>query len=220
MARPLKEGLDYFPLDCVMDDKIEALESELGIEAFGVYIRILQSIYRMANGEINLNSSEFSMWKILEKRIGKTEEYLREAILLMVNIGLFDKEMYENGILTSNGIKKRIDAVSSDRKHARERKNYHAVKLPNNSRTRGESKVKKSKGKESIFKPPTLEEAQQYCSSVGIIVDCEDFIAFYQSKGWKVGKEKMKDWQSAIRRAAKWEKNIVKQEEEREITYR
>ena len=53
------------------------------------------------------------------------------------------------------------------------------------------------------FVPPTKEEVQSYMESVGSRIDPEEFMAFYESKGWMVGKNKMKSWKSAI---VTWEK--------------
>lgn len=49
------------------------------------------------------------------------------------------------------------------------------------------------------FTPPTLEEVQSFINEHGYRVDANRFIDFYSSKGWMVGKNKMKDWQAAIR---------------------
>lgn len=49
------------------------------------------------------------------------------------------------------------------------------------------------------FTPPTLEEVKAYCAERGNKVDAERFIDFYTSKGWFVGKNKMKDWKAAVR---------------------
>jgi DNA-binding transcriptional regulator YhcF (GntR family) len=54
------------------------------------------------------------------------------------------------------------------------------------------------------FKKPTLEEVREYCEERDNNVDPEQFIDFYESKGWVVGKSPMKDWKSAIRT---WERN-------------
>ena len=54
------------------------------------------------------------------------------------------------------------------------------------------------------FIPPTLEEVQAYCLERKNSVDAERFIDFYATKGWMVGKNKMKDWKAAIRT---WEKS-------------
>ena len=51
------------------------------------------------------------------------------------------------------------------------------------------------------FVPPTLEEVRSYCEEKGYLdkVNPERFIDFYESKGWMVGKNKMKDWKAAVR---------------------
>ena len=59
-----------------------------------------------------------------------------------------------------------------------------------------------SRGKR--FSPPTLEEVRQYCLERKNNVDAEKFVNFYSSKGWMVGKNRMKDWKAAVRT---WERN-------------
>jgi hypothetical protein len=56
----------------------------------------------------------------------------------------------------------------------------------------------------SRFTPPTLEEVQAYCKQRNNKVDASKFIDFYTSKGWMVGKSKMKDWKASVRT---WEKD-------------
>ena len=53
------------------------------------------------------------------------------------------------------------------------------------------------------FTPPTPTEVQQYCSESGHYIDADAFVDFYESKSWMVGKNKMKDWKSAVRN---WER--------------
>lgn len=49
------------------------------------------------------------------------------------------------------------------------------------------------------FIPPTLEDVSEYCTERDNGVDPQKFIDFYESKGWMVGKNKMKDWKAAVR---------------------
>lgn len=50
------------------------------------------------------------------------------------------------------------------------------------------------------FTPPSVEEVRAYCQEYNYTaVDPDRFVDFYQSKGWKVGKEPMKDWKAAVR---------------------
>lgn len=60
-----------------------------------------------------------------------------------------------------------------------------------------------SKEKTSRFFPPTLEEVSRYCQEAGYRVDAERFVDFYESKGWYVGKNRMKDWKAAVRNWAR-----------------
>jgi hypothetical protein len=58
----------------------------------------------------------------------------------------------------------------------------------------------KPKAKESrAFIPPSIEQVRAYCASRHNNVDAEAFVDFYSSKGWMIGKNKMKDWKSAVR---------------------
>lgn len=54
------------------------------------------------------------------------------------------------------------------------------------------------------FIPPTIDEVDKYCRERNNSVDAETFVDFYSSKGWMVGRNKMKDWKSAVRT---WEKS-------------
>jgi hypothetical protein len=53
--------------------------------------------------------------------------------------------------------------------------------------------------KEKKFIPPTFNDVLEYCMQNNLDVDGVKFINFYESKGWMVGKNKMKDWKAAIR---------------------
>lgn len=54
------------------------------------------------------------------------------------------------------------------------------------------------------FEKPTVEEINDYCLERENDVDPEAFFDFYESKGWKVGRNPMKDWKAAVRN---WERN-------------
>lgn len=54
------------------------------------------------------------------------------------------------------------------------------------------------------FVPPTEEEVEAYCRDRGNDISGAEFVDFYASKGWMVGKNKMKDWKASVRT---WERN-------------
>lgn len=77
--------------------------------------------------------------------------------------------------------------------------------LQSNSRvTHGKSRVEysivdKSKVKKSRFIKPTIKEIKEYCKERNNSVDADRFVNYYDSNGWRVGKNPMKDWRAAVR---------------------
>lgn len=69
-----------------------------------------------------------------------------------------------------------------------------------------EDKEKKKSARKaaSRFTPPTVEEVQAYCDERGNAVNATRFVNYYESNGWKVGRNSMKDWKAAVRT---WENN-------------
>ena len=49
------------------------------------------------------------------------------------------------------------------------------------------------------FKPPSVDEVKAYCEEKNYGVDPETFVDWNSSKGWMIGKNKMKDWKAAVR---------------------
>lgn len=58
------------------------------------------------------------------------------------------------------------------------------------------------------FVPPTAEEVRAYCEERRNKVDPVRFVDFYASKGWYVGKNKMRDWKAAVRTWEKREQSV------------
>lgn len=66
------------------------------------------------------------------------------------------------------------------------------------------SSAKSTTTKRKRFEKPTLSEIKAYCIERNNNVDAQHFFDYYESNGWKVGKNSMKNWQAAVRT---WEKN-------------
>jgi hypothetical protein len=49
------------------------------------------------------------------------------------------------------------------------------------------------------FKPPTPDEVAEYAKSIEYALNGEEFVAFYESKGWKIGSAPMKSWRAAVK---------------------
>ena len=220
-GRPIKQGIDYFPLntDFFQDVKVRKIMRACGPNAVSVLICLLCNIYR-DNGYYILWDEDLPFF--IADEVGVTEGCVKEILLKAVQVGFFDVEKYAaHRILTSSGIQKRFLNITNRRKDTVIKGEFlinadnNSINVCNNSINvcRNSHKVKESKEEKETkvstknptprFQPPTVEEAAAYISAKGYHVDPEIFVSFYESKGWYVGKNKMKNWHAAI---ATWEK--------------
>lgn len=113
------------------------------------------------------------------------------------------KESKENKEKTQ----KKADGAAFPSEHA----TYDPVK-PQGGDAATEERKSFAQKKESAtrFKPPAVEEVAAYCRERGNNVDAQSWWDFYQSKGWMVGSNKMKDWKAAVRTWEQRHKNETK----------
>lgn len=105
MARPTKQGLDYFSLDTSIDSKLELFEAEHGLIGFGFIIKLFQKIY--SNGYYyEWNEDEQLLFsKQINVDINQINVYINSAFKRKI----FNEELYKKyKILTSRGIQKRF----------------------------------------------------------------------------------------------------------------
>ena len=113
-ARPVKCGIEYFPLDVDMDSDtaVCVLEARHGIEGFGVLIKLFMRVYR---------SGYFIPWDeregvVFARRSGVAPETLDAIVDTALEEGLFHRGMFDShGILTSGGIQKRFTLAAKRR---------------------------------------------------------------------------------------------------------
>jgi len=108
MARPVKIGLDYFSLDVNLDDNVELMEADCGLQGFAIMIKLWQKIY--AEGY-------FIEWKddnalLFSRKINTEITLVNSVVTVCLSRGIFNNELYEKyQILTSKGIQKRYLTV-------------------------------------------------------------------------------------------------------------
>ena len=71
----------------------------------------------------------------------------------------------------------------------------------------------RGEGGRKTFKRPTLDEVISYCKERNNSVSAQKWFNYYESNGWKVGKNSMKDWKAAVRN---WEEDKPKKQTEAE----
>ena len=140
---------------------------------------------------------------------------------VVVAMELFKKinlvEILENGEIymkaMENMVGSETDSAIRVRKHRALKEQEMLMLQCNTDETAGKQKCSPEKEKEKekekegktkrSFVPPSIEDVEAYCREKGYhTVNAVAFVAFYESKGWKVGKEKMSSWKSAV---AGWE---------------
>lgn len=85
------------------------------------------------------------------------------------------------------------------------------IDTPNTiSNTNTNTNTKKKKSERNII-PPTRDMVEAYISEQGYNVNADAFMDYYNSNGWHVGRNKMKDWQAAVRT---WEKRNTPKEQD------
>ena len=114
MARPVKPGIDYFPLDVSMDDKMELIEAKHGLVGFGIMIKLYQQIYRKNGYYLRATEERLLLFK---RQVNVDINLINAVIEDALGWGLFDKRLYRKyGILTSKGVQKRFVEATKRRK--------------------------------------------------------------------------------------------------------
>lgn len=121
MSRPIKAGLDYFPLDVHVDEKIELIEAKHGLVGFGITIKLFQNIYQ---NSYFLKVTE-DLLLLLSKRISADINLVNAVINDGIKWGLFDEQLYRTqSVLTSKGLQKRYVEATKRRKEVEFIKEY------------------------------------------------------------------------------------------------
>jgi len=157
MARPRKEGMDYFPhdTDATDDEKIDAMRALFGNDGYAFYFILCERIYRTNEAELDVSKPVLLL--PIAKKLLVTQDRFDEMLDAAFELGLLSRDDYETrGVITSNGIKKRFDEVRQMRNRWRKNKDKTVIHEENpvensgeNAEETRESKAKKSKVKKS-----------------------------------------------------------------------
>ncbi len=114
MARPTKQGIDFFSLDVNDDDKLDLFIAESGAEGFGILVILWRMIYR---GEGYYIHHDDDLILMLRRKTLSASDTIVSAVENAVKRGIFDEKMLRQfGILTSRGIQKRFFPAASKKK--------------------------------------------------------------------------------------------------------
>ena len=106
MARPIKKGLDYFPVDTDIFENIQVRKLKNRYKSFGflAYFTLLCDIYKKEGYFLQL--SDDYVYDLAD-RLGDTEEKIQEIIAYCLQLGLFNQQKYDcYHVLTSKRFRK------------------------------------------------------------------------------------------------------------------
>lgn len=137
---------------------------------------------------------------IMEYGLNDTEVVasgVAKAIFIMAKPQI-DKnnKRYENG---SKGGRKPKENQTITKKEPNDNQMITNIEPNDNVNDNVNVNKKESTEKSVRFSPPTLKQVTEYIAEKELKVDPNRFIDFYESKGWMIGKNKMKDWRAAAR---------------------
>lgn len=205
-------------------DELKILES---MKDGYLYSNILLKLYLRSlknDGKLVVNDRIPYNAEMLASVTGHQIGTVKQALSIFKDLGLID--VLENGAIYMLDIQNFIGKGSSeaDRKREyRQRIETDRTNVQTNLRQISEksppeieieleiekeieldTKANKSPTKAKRFVKPTLSEIEQYCIERNNNVNAEQFFDYYESNGWKVGKNSMKDWKAAVRT---WERS-------------
>lgn len=207
-------------------DELKILES---MKDGYLYSNILLKLYLRSlknNGKLVVNDRIPYNAEMLASVTGHQIGTVTQALSIFKDLGLID--VLENGAIYMLDIQNFIGKGSSeaDRKREyRQRIETDRTNVQTNLRQISEksppeieielekdieiekeihSSAKSTTTKRKRFEKPTLSQITQYCLERNNNVNAEQFYDYYESNGWKVGKNAMKDWKACVRT---WERN-------------
>jgi len=133
MARPTKQGIDYFPLDTQFDEKVELFVAENEHAGLGILINIWQLIYAGNGYYIN---NDKTLHLLIKRRGMSSLETIKQVINSAISYRIFDSELHSRfGILTSRAIQERYFLASKKKKRVSVDGNYlcRGVSVSDNS---------------------------------------------------------------------------------------
>ena len=219
MAEPKRYFWLKLHKDFFQRKEIKRLRKIAGGDTYTIiYLKmLLRSI--MSDGKLYFDGLEDDFASELALDLDEKEENVQITVQYLLKSGLLemcsDEEYYLPDAKDNTGTETAV--ASRVRRHREKQKALHcnADVTQMKQLCNGEKKKEKEKDREidssastttkrKRFEKPTLSEIEQYCIERKNNVNAEQFFDYYESNGWKVGKNSMKDWKAAVRT---WERS-------------
>lgn len=194
--------------DANQDAKLQNVLLDYGLEGYGLYWYCIELIA----GKVDQDNITFELEhdaRIIARNTGSTPQKVEEMMRYFVKLGLFEDS---SGVITCLKLARRLDKSMTSNPQMRDLigkiKSHDGVMIKSDKVMQDKIRSDKTReDKRSVrFAPPTQQEVLEHMQSKGHNnpSTAEDFVLFYESKNWMVGKTKMSNWKSA---ATRWVKN-------------
>ena len=132
------------------------------------------------------------------------ESFNSEALEIAWTIcnDLIDQQIHRREVNAANRAGKKAEPATNEENSA----------IEPQPEEKSAQEIQPEKPKRKNFEKPTVEEIAAYCAERKNEVDAQAFFDFYESKGWKVGAVKMRDWRASVRT---WEKRDAEEKKAR-----
>ena len=112
MARPRKEGLDYFPIDVDIFEDLEVEYAKFGADGFTIYMYLLTRVYK--RGYYLEVDEDFLL--VMAARLRMSEQKVMQVLNYLLKRSLFDNTLFQSvKVLTSAGIQERFQLAVKSR---------------------------------------------------------------------------------------------------------
>ena len=133
MARPIKEGLDYFELDCHFGKKLRLIQAEFGWKGLAIVVFLWSEIYGEKGYYMTWDDDASLLFASDYGITGGDKNLIQEVISACIRRDIFSGELFDKyRILTSKEIQKRYLNATSRRERVEMKKEYLLLTVDNN----------------------------------------------------------------------------------------
>ena len=214
----MKDDLPYFSHDNDTRNhaKMKALRARFGWTGYGQFWALNEMIAGSSMARLDLSRKVVRAAAACE--LGMTTDALEDFLKFLADHEECGLIHYENGVITTDRTQEDYARTEHGRLHARARYEAKKATLSEKSETSPEKEpftpcetienrieenreeYKREEGAHVVrFVRPSLEDISAYCQERKNRVDPQAWLDHYESNGWKVGKNAMKDWRAAVR---------------------
>lgn len=134
-GRPIKAGLDYFELDCHMEEKVRLIQAEFGLKGFAVIVKLYQKIYGGFGYYCEWSEDSLLLFMSENGLPSDSKNLIQEIVSACIRRNIFSEQLFNKfNILTSEGVQKRYLNATSKREKVELKKEYLLISVPENSK--------------------------------------------------------------------------------------